>query len=72
MDCGIAEQLCERIVILNKGKVIADQPTQDLLKVFHEEHYQIAIAGRVKDSDTMLTGMKAIEKEVTLFLSVPL
>lgn len=65
----IAEQLCERIVILNKGKVIADQPTQDLLKVFHEEHYQIAIAGRVKDSDTMLTGMKAIEKEDhTLFV----
>ena len=44
----IAEQLCERIVIMNKGKLIADQPTQDLLKVFHEEHYQIAIAGKIK------------------------
>lgn len=65
----IAEQLCERIVIINKGKLIADQPTQDLLKVFHEEHYQIAIAGKVKDSETLLPGMKVIEKEDhTLFV----
>ncbi len=59
----IAEQLCERIVIMNKGKVIADQPTQDLLKVFHEEHYQIAIAGRVDNGANLLPGMKVIEKE---------
>ena len=65
----IAEQLCERIVIMNKGKVIADQPTQDLLKVFHEEHYQIAIAGKVENSTQILPGMKVIEKEDhTLFI----
>lgn len=65
----IAEQLCERIVIMNKGKIIADQPTQDLLKVFHEEHYQIAIAGKIKDSADLLPGMKVVEKEDhTLFV----
>ncbi len=63
----IAEQLSERIVIMNKGKLIADQPTQDLLKVFHEEHYQIAIAGKIHTS--ILPGMKVIEKEDhTLFV----
>ena len=65
----IAEQLCERIVIINKGKIIADQPTQELLKVFHEEHYQIAIAGKVDESLHILPGMKAIEKDDhTLFV----
>lgn len=60
----IAEQLCERIVIMNKGKLIADQPTQDLLNVFHEEHYQIAIAGKVKeDVALLLPGMKMVQKD---------
>lgn len=65
----IAEQLCERIVIMNKGKVIADQPTQDLLKVFHEEHYQIAIAGKIENGTHILPGMKVIEKgDHTVFI----
>ena len=40
----IAEQVCERIVIINKGKLIADQSTHDLLHIFNQDHYQIAIA----------------------------
>jgi ABC-2 type transport system ATP-binding protein len=59
----IAEQLCERIVIMNKGKIIADQPTQELLTTVHEEHYQIAVAGKVKDSGLILPGMDAVEKD---------
>lgn len=59
----IAEQLCERIVIINKGKIIADQPTHELLSAVHEEHYQIAVAGKVKDSGLILPGMDAVEKE---------
>ena len=56
-------------MIINKGKLIADQPTQDLLKVFHEEHYQIAIAGKIENSAQVLPGMKVVEKEDhTLFI----
>jgi ABC-2 type transport system ATP-binding protein len=58
----IAEQVCERIVIMNKGKLIADKPTQELLKVFHEEQYQITVAGKIKEP-LLLPGMQVIEKE---------
>jgi ABC-2 type transport system ATP-binding protein len=58
----IAEQVCERIVIMSKGKLIADSPTQELLKVVHEEHYQITVAGKVTNP-IVLPGMQIIEKE---------
>ncbi len=65
----IAEQLCERIVIMNEGRIIADKPTQDLLKLMHDEHYQIAIAGKIKDAGLILPGMNVVEKDDhTLFI----
>jgi ABC-2 type transport system ATP-binding protein len=65
----IAEQLCERIVIMDKGKIIADKPTQDLLQIVHEEHYQITVARQIHDVDLLLPGMKKIEKDGhTLFV----
>ncbi len=59
----IAEHVCDRIVIINKGKLIADKPTKELLKVFHEEHYEITIAGKIKDSSLILPDMQVIERE---------
>lgn len=59
----IAEQVCDRIVIMNKGKLIADKPTKELLKVFHEEHYEITIAGKLKDCTVILPDMQVIERE---------
>ncbi len=59
----IAEQLCERIVIINKGKIIADQPMHELLETVSDTHYQIAVAGDVKGSGLILHGMEMVEKE---------
>ena len=58
----VAEQLCERIVIMNNGTLLADSPTKDLLSVVHNEYYEIIVAGKVKDT-TILPGMKSTEKE---------
>lgn len=65
----IAEKVCERIVIMDKGKIIADQPTHELLTSMREEHYQIAVAGKIDNADHILPGMRCVEKDDhTLFV----
>lgn len=59
----IVEQLCERIVIINKGKLITDKPTDELLKIFREEHYRITIAGKIVNQQNLFPGMSILEKE---------
>lgn len=65
----VAEKVCDRIVIINKGKVIADKPTSELLHIIREEHYQIAVAGKIENNTIILPGMHKIEKDDhTLFI----
>lgn len=45
----IAEAICERIAVINKGQLIADKPVHELLRLFHEEHYQIEVEGTITD-----------------------
>ncbi len=45
----IAEAICERIAVINKGQLIADRPVHELLRLFHEEHYQIEVEGVIND-----------------------
>jgi ABC-2 type transport system ATP-binding protein len=59
----IAEKICDRIVIMNKGRLIADKPTQELLKTIREEHYHIAVAGKIDPAIIALPGMHCIEKD---------
>ncbi len=75
----MAEQLCDRVAIIRKGELLADQPLVDLLS-FHREHYQIRIKGRVEShliaipagmswhyehDETLLTG--TLEDQRTLY-----
>ncbi len=65
----IAEKVCDRIVIINHGQVIADQPTSDLLQIMREEHYQIAVGGKIDTAGITLPGMHRVEKDDhTLFV----
>ena len=40
-----AEELCDRVAIISKGRLIAHQPVQELLGLFSEEYYQIEVEG---------------------------
>ncbi len=40
----LAEQLCNRIVIVHQGRIIVDQPTHQLLSLFKPYQYQFKIA----------------------------
>jgi len=43
----IAQELCDRVAIMRRGKLLADQPLSDLLQLFKQEHYQIRLRGEL-------------------------
>ena len=49
-ELDTVEEVCERVVILRKGKVVADQYVGELLKMFRTERYQIMIDGLIDDN----------------------
>ena len=59
------QAVCERIIIVNKGKIIADERTDNLTKTIeHGYRYQVKICGPQKDVKVALEkvqGVKAVE-----------
>jgi ABC-2 type transport system ATP-binding protein len=41
----MAQELCDRVAIIRKGRLLTDQPLNELLHFFRQEHYQIRIKG---------------------------
>lgn len=42
-DMGVAQELCDRIGIINKGQLAACKPTEDLLDVFSDHTYEYRV-----------------------------
>lgn len=59
------QAVCERIIIINKGKIIADERTDNLTKTIEDGYrYQVKICGPQKEVKTALEkvqGVKAVE-----------
>jgi ABC-2 type transport system ATP-binding protein len=69
----MAQVLCNRIAIISKGQVIADQPTEKLLGLFREEYYQIKVGGRLlSGAAATFERMTIEEKEDHTLLSGPI
>ena len=49
-DMDVIEDVCDRVVILSDGRVIADDPVTQLIDVFQTEAYQIAVEGTVPEA----------------------
>ena len=75
----MAEELCDRVAIIRKGRLVADQPLSTLL-AFHRAAYQIRVKGQIakqaidlpqglsceqEDDETLLTG--TIEDQQALY-----
>jgi ABC-2 type transport system ATP-binding protein len=41
----VAQELCHQVAIINHGRLIANQPTHELLRLFRKQYYQIRLAG---------------------------
>ncbi|MBN1937925.1 MAG: ABC transporter ATP-binding protein [Anaerolineae bacterium] len=67
----MAEELCDRVAIISKGRIIADQSVDELIDLFSSEYYEIKVQGclpegvepafagftvAVEDEDTVLVG----------------
>jgi ABC-2 type transport system ATP-binding protein len=68
----MAEELCDRVAIISRGRIIADQPVEELLDLFREEYYQIEVEGIVPgDVAALFEGMAAGERNGNTVLSGP-
>jgi len=42
-DMDVVEDVCDRVVILSDGEVIADDPVEDLVRVFETQAYRVTV-----------------------------
>ncbi|MGB9986368.1 ABC transporter ATP-binding protein [Salarchaeum japonicum] len=49
-DMDVVEAVCDRVVILSNGSVIADDPVDDLVGVFEMQAYRVEVAGALSDA----------------------
>jgi ABC-2 type transport system ATP-binding protein len=69
----MAEELCDRVAIISRGRLIAHQSVDELLNLFSEEHYQIEIGGHLPAGAGLhLDGMSVQEKNGHTILSGPI
>lgn len=59
----MAQEVCNRVAIINKGKLITNQPTQELLNVFNKQFYEIRIRGDLNGIDSQLNGRMSISED---------
>jgi len=50
-DMDVVEEICDRVVILSEGRVIADDPVTDLVGLFQTQAYRVTITGELPDDD---------------------
>ena len=59
------QAVCERVIIINKGKIIANERTEDLTKTIEDGyHYRIKICGPAKEVELALSKIRGV-KSVT-------
>ena len=59
------QAVCERVIIINQGKIIADAKTSELTKVIEEGyHYEMKICAPQKDAVSVLSDIRGV-KSVT-------
>ena len=59
------QAVCERVIIINKGKIIANERTEELTKTIEDGfHYRVKICGPQKDVESALEKVRGV-KSVT-------
>ena len=48
-DMDTIEAVCDRVVVLNQGQIIADDDVENLLDLFRTQAYEVTVAGDVPD-----------------------
>lgn len=56
------EAICDRVIIINKGRIVADEKLSNLQKSNKDSHIVMVQFKEVIDKDRLLTGMKQVSK----------
>ncbi|MCG1002421.1 MULTISPECIES: ABC transporter ATP-binding protein [Halobacterium] len=64
-DMDVVEDVCDRVVILSDGEVIADDAIEDLVRVFETQAYRVTVDGAVSESvrERLASGFDAADWE---------
>lgn len=49
-DMRVIEAICDRVIILNEGSVVADETVDDLLELFHRRTFRVTVDGELSSS----------------------
>lgn len=53
-DMAVVQDLCERVVIINNGKIVTDDKVENLLRLFEVRSYTIVLEGFLSDEQCIL------------------
>ena len=60
------QAVCERVIIINKGKIIADERTEDMVKTIEDGYrYKVKICGPQRDVETALKRINGVKSVVS-------
>ncbi len=66
------EAVCDRVVIINGGKIVADDSAENLSAAFSDERrMQISVAGPAKEVADLVSGIGGVEKVTVLTAKEP-
>ena len=54
---AMAQELCDRIAIINEGRLIADRSVDELLSLFRRDYYTIRVGGQFKSQGSLPEGL---------------
>lgn len=65
-DMHLVEAVCERVIIVNKGKIVTDERTENILRLFQVKSYQFNLKGNLSsDQKADLLKIKHISIDET-------
>ena len=59
----MAQDLCDRVAIIDKGRLLADRPVHEMLGLFRRNDYQITVEGSLNGNADPLPGLTVIQAE---------
>jgi ABC-2 type transport system ATP-binding protein len=65
----MAQELCDRVAIINEGRLVADRSVSDLLGLFKDDHYRVRVAGSVGEGLGDTEGLSITHTEGATIIS---
>ncbi len=57
------QAVCDRLLIINEGELIADKPTEELTRVIRDgRRYRLSVAGPQKEVQALLRGLPGVQR----------